>query len=148
MTTSLEKVKEFHKAFSAPISDKPTAGTQQHRKLRVALIAEELCELCEALGVTLTVYANKITWIEAHPDASKVDLVGVADALGDLDYVVQGANLTFGMPAEEVMQEIHRSNMAKLGPDGVPIRRPDGKILKPDGWTPPDLKTIVERASK
>ena len=64
----------------------------------------------------------------------------LADALGDLDYVIEGFRLVCGINGEPIADEIQRSNLAKLDADGKPIRRYDGKLLKPPGWTPPDIE--------
>ena len=71
----------------------------------------------------------------------------VADALADLVYVIYGAALEYGIPLDRVFAEVHRSNMAKLGADGRPILREDGKILKPDGWTLPNVAAAMRESS-
>lgn len=73
-------------------------------------------------------------------------LVGIADALGDQLYILCGTILKHGMQhiIEDVFAEIHRSNMSKLGPDGKPILREDGKILKGDGYFKPNLKQFIK----
>jgi predicted HAD superfamily Cof-like phosphohydrolase len=73
----------------------------------------------------------------------KDDLENVAKELADIIYIVCGTAASYGIPLDVVFDEVHKSNMAKLGPDGKPKRREDGKILKPDGWTPPDIKKIL-----
>lgn len=73
------------------------------------------------------------------------DVVEVADGMADLIYVTVGMAIAYGIPLEEVFAEVHRTNMAKF-PDGKVIRRPeDGKVLKPEGWVPPDVAGILER---
>jgi predicted HAD superfamily Cof-like phosphohydrolase len=148
--SSIDSVREFHQAFGHPVAEKPTGGDKALRELRIKLIAEELGELCEALGVDLTLKAgpwsahtgNNECKVSCVVDA--VDLVEAADALGDLDYVIQGANLVFGFPSMEIFQEIHRSNMSKLGDDGKPIYREDGKIMKGPNYFKPDIKKVME----
>lgn len=71
------------------------------------------------------------------------DPVEVLDAIGDILYVAYGAALDAGLDADAAFQRIHESNMAKLGPDGKPIKDHLGKVQKPDGWQPPDLKDLV-----
>lgn len=71
------------------------------------------------------------------------NLVGIIDALQDLKYVIYGYELRLGIASEEHFSEVHAANMRKLGPDGKPIYREDGKILKPEGWTGPDHETII-----
>jgi predicted HAD superfamily Cof-like phosphohydrolase len=70
------------------------------------------------------------------------DIVEIADALADIIYIACGTAVSYGIPLDKVFDEVHRSNMAKLV-DGKPIRRDDGKVLKPEGWTPPDTKSAV-----
>ena len=136
-------VKEFHLAFGHPVADLPNESTPELRALRVRLIAEELMEFADSLGVFLEINtAVDLCYVMADPEA-EVDLIGAADGLGDLDYVVQGANLVFGFPAEAVLAEIHRSNMSKLGPDGKPIYREDMKVLKGPDYSPPNLAPIL-----
>ncbi len=74
------------------------------------------------------------------------DIVGVADAIADLLYVVYGAALTFGIPVRAVFAEVHRSNMTKLGDDGIPLYREDGKVLKGPNFSPPNLLPILTAA--
>lgn len=146
MTHSINRVREFHSAFGHPIAPAATPGDRKLRELRVKLIAEELTELCEALGVAVKIESNGVSSqfvVEAVKDDDQVDLIAAADALGDLDYVVQGANLVFGFPAEPVLKEIHRANMSKLGADGLPVYREDGKVMKGPNYTPPDVAAVL-----
>ena len=130
MKTNFEKVKAFQRAFSLPVLDKPTIPADRV-ELRLSLIAEELVELREAIAAG--------------------DVVEVADALGDLAYVVYGMAAEFGIDIDACIRVIHAANMAKLGPDGKPIindgvMRPDlpvGKVLKPAGWSAPDLREVL-----
>jgi predicted HAD superfamily Cof-like phosphohydrolase len=74
---------------------------------------------------------------------ARTNVVAAADALGDLEYVVNGMALGMGIPLPEVVAEIHRSNMTKLGEDGKPIYREDGKILKGPGYEEPQLLKVL-----
>lgn len=79
--------------------------------------------------------------------ARRGDLVGIADALADLAYVVIGAAVAHGLTRfPEIFAEIHRSNMSKLGVDGNPLLRADGKVLKSPDYSPPDLERFVDGA--
>jgi hypothetical protein len=69
----------------------------------------------------------------------RVDMVELADGFADLDYVVEGARLEFGIHGQEIADEVQRANMAKVG---GPIRE-DGKRLKPAGWKPPDIAGVL-----
>ena len=77
--------------------------------------------------------------------AGNNDLAEVADALGDMLYILCGTILEHGMQhkIEEVFDEIQRSNMSKLGADGKPIYREDGKVMKGPNYSPPNLQRIV-----
>ena len=121
MTEEQQKVKDFHKKFGIVINEKPTLANPDTRALRIRLIKEELEELIVAIK------------------ADKLDQV--ADALGDLLYVVYGAGVSFGIDLEPVFNEIHRTNMMKEGGR----RRKDGKHLKPVNWQPPDIKSILQK---
>ena len=125
-------VAEFHRAFGHPIRLSPTRDVPE-TALRRALIREEGAELEAAVAAG--------------------DLVEVADALGDIDYVLHGAALTWGIPADPVFDAIHRSNMTKLGADGKPlygdgVNAPLGKVLKGPGYEPPEkaITAILEAA--
>jgi len=150
---TIHKVREFHTAFDHPINLLPSVPAPLMRLLRFRLIFEEAMEFGRAVGVrglcsipqaSFEALVNEAcSTFEIDPEA-KVDLPEAADALGDLDYVVQGANLVFGFPAVEVLDEIHRANMSKLGEDGKPLRRDDGKILKGPNYTPPDVLKVLQ----
>lgn len=160
---TIESVRVFHETYGHPVARSLTVGDAKLRRLRVLLIAEELAELAQALGVSLELEVKpapfddlkqkdvmngmwKKAWVA---DASlcysdhEVDIVEAADALADLDYVVQGGNLVFGIPAGLVMREVHRSNMSKLDEDGKPIYNADGKIVKGPNFFEPDISTLL-----
>ncbi|WP_298766142.1 nucleoside triphosphate pyrophosphohydrolase family protein [uncultured Polaribacter sp.] len=128
MKNKIEAVQKFHKAFGAGIQHKPTAHIGEDRNLlRFNLMKEENEEYLEA--------------------ANNNDLVEVADALGDMLYILCGTIIEHGMQEkiEEVFNEIQRSNMSKLGEDGKPIYREDGKILKGPNYFKPNIKDILEQ---
>ena len=127
MKNKIAAVETFHKAFGLdvnphPVTDLPKAILD----LRFSLMDEENREYLEA--------------------AKNNDMVEVADALGDMLYILCGTILTHGMQdlIDEVFEEIQRSNMSKLGADGKPIYREDGKVLKGPNYFTPDLKSILE----
>ena len=121
-----ELVHEFHEAFNVADKNIPWLGDPKLNALRVDLLQEELDELSEAL--------------EAG------DEVEVLDALTDLQYVLDGAYLQLGFSPikEEAFREVHRSNMSKLGADGFPIYREDGKVLKGPSFSEPDLSSLID----
>ena len=123
MKRLLEQVREFHEAFDVPILPAAQMPHEERRKLRYRILKEEFEE-----------------YVAAENDD---DLAEVADALGDMAYIIAGTALEYGIPLDRVLDEIHRSNMAKLGPDGKPIKRADGKVIKPDGWQPPNIAAVL-----
>ena len=117
-------VTEFHRAFNLPIRQSPGAEIDDDlMKLRVALLEEEVDEFVTASG--------------------KADLIGIADALADIVYVVYGTALTYGIDLDSVLSEVHRSNMSKLDGDGKPLLREDGKVLKSERYFPPDIASAL-----
>ena len=121
--TNFELVGDFMESMDQEVLILPSFPEDDIQKLRFDLIEEELDELQYGID-------NK-------------DIVEIADALTDLLYVVYGAGHAFGIDLDECFSEVHRSNMSKLGPNFKPIKREDGKVLKPDTYSPPDLKTIL-----
>lgn len=119
--THAERVREFHRTFGLPVRDRPDLGTDDERTLRFNLIHEELEELFDAFG-------NR-------------DAVKVLDALADIVYVAYGAAVQFGLPLDDAIYEVHRSNMTK-GHGGW---RRDGKVLKGPDYSPPDLASVLDR---
>lgn len=84
-------------------------------------------------------------WAQAQTvDEQARDTVEVADALGDLIYVIYGMALELGIPLSRVLDEIQASNLSKLGADGQPIYREDGKVLKGPDYFPPDISRALE----
>ena len=123
MKEAMEQVREFHRVFGHPVNDTINLGDRGRTKdLRVRLIEEEVAE-----------------YIEAEEND---DIVGIADAFADIIYVICGAALTYGIPLEEVFDEVHRSNMTKFT-EGWSIRE-DGKVLKGEGYEPPRIREIIE----
>ncbi|SHI39030.1 Phosphoribosyl-ATP pyrophosphohydrolase [Mesonia phycicola] len=128
MKKRIDAVKEFHTAFGLGYKEKLTASLGEAKNLlRFNLMKEENEEYLEA--------------------ANNNDMVEVADALGDMLYILCGTIIEHGMQhkIEEVFEEIQRSNMSKLGADGKPIYREDGKVLKGPNYFKPNIKTILEK---
>ena len=121
--TNFELVGDFMEAFGQDVQLEPTWPDFNTRELRLELIAEELDELSDAV-------ADR-------------DMIQIADALTDLLYVVYGAGHAFGIDLDECFQEVHASNMSKLGENGRPIYREDGKVMKGPGYFEPDLEGIL-----
>ena len=126
MEKQLNKVAEFHRAFGQKDGKWAQLISNAEYDLRHSLMKEENDEYLEACY-------NK-------------SLVEIADALGDQLYILCGTILKHGMHhiIEEVFNEIHSSNMSKLGEDGRPIFREDGKILKGPGYYGPDINKFIK----
>jgi predicted HAD superfamily Cof-like phosphohydrolase len=114
-------VLEFHRRFGIAVGERPSIPDAATVELRRRLIGEELAEYDAAV--------------------SAGDLTEVADALADLAYVIYGAAVSFGIDLRPVFAEVHRTNMAKVGGG----ERADGKVLKPEGWEPPEIAPLLER---
>ncbi|MFD6092827.1 phosphoribosyl-ATP diphosphatase [Oerskovia sp. NPDC060338] len=145
-----DMVREFHTTFQVPTAPgaKPVARFER-LELRYSLVAEEFAELTEAVyGAEAGAQVRAATArVVAEGDDTGADVVEILDALADLVVVEHGWAIEAHLPLEEALVEVHRTNMAKLGPDGLPILRAgDNKILKPAGWTPPDLAGVIARA--
>ena len=126
MKDKILAVKEFHKAFKLDYLEIPKANLGVDKnKLRFNLMKEENEEYFEA--------------------ANNNDMVEVADALGDMLYILCGTIIEHGMQykIDEIFSEIQNSNMSKLGADGNPIYREDGKVLKGPNYFKPDIKGIL-----
>lgn len=128
MKSKIKAVERFHNSFGLGVSQKPRADLGKDKNLlRYNLMDEENKEYLQA--------------------ANNGDLVEVADALGDMLYILCGTILEHGMQykIEEVFEEIQKSNMSKLGRDGKPIYREDGKVLKGPNYFKPDIKAIMDK---
>jgi predicted HAD superfamily Cof-like phosphohydrolase len=142
ISTLSRQVAEFHKAVGQPILDKPQVPSEERIRLRLRLITEEFFELLDAAGLPLLVSkAFVMSVINAETfrngeNQSTVSMVDLADAVADLDYVVEGTRLEFGINGAPIADEVHRSNMLKAS---GPVRA-DGKRLKPPGFQPPDVE--------
>ncbi len=115
----------FEETFTGPGPTCPSFPEQNVRDLRVRLLQEEFDEYLEA--------------------ENENDLVEIADALADMVVIIHGTAIRYGIPLDEVFAEVHRSNMSKVSADGTVLRREDGKILKPDTYSPPDIASILDR---
>ena len=127
MQSKLNAVKEFHTTFKIKYSEE-MKGSQKKKKnlLRYNLMKEENEEYLEA--------------------AQNDDIVEIADALGDMLYILCGTIIEHGLQdkIEEVFNEIQRSNMSKLGEDGKPIYREDGKVMKGPNYFKPNFEAILK----
>ena len=128
MKNKLSAVTAFHKAFGLGVNYTPTTDIDESTmNLRFWLMDEENKEYLDAI--------------------KNNDMIEVADALGDMLYILCGTIITHGMQdvIDEVFEEIQRSNMSKLGSDGIPIYRKDGKVLKGPNYFKPDISKILNQ---
>lgn len=132
--TNFQKVKEFHRAFGVPSAEKPTEPTEELMDLRAKLISEEFTEFLDAHY--FLEYGDPVSEF-------KPDLIEIADAIGDMLYVIYGTADQYGLDADAIFAEVHRSNMSKLGEDGKPIYREDGKVLKGPNFEEPKLRAVI-----
>ena len=117
---SFDDVKVFMEAC-----DQVETGFGAQAALYMRLIREEFDELMEG-------YEGR-------------DIIEIADACADLKWVIEGLEHTLNIPQQEVWDEVARSNLKKIDPiTGKVLKREDGKVMKPEGWTPPDIKSIFE----
>lgn len=117
-------VLEFHQKFGGNIGKNSTLPNNAERSLRQRLLEEEYKEY-------------------VHGEETN-DLIEIADGLADMLYIIYGTAVSYGLPINEIFQEVHDSNMSKLGEDGLPIYREDGKVLKGPNFFKPDIAKIIE----
>jgi predicted HAD superfamily Cof-like phosphohydrolase len=124
MEKQLLQVLEFQKAFNVEIPTTPKMLRKTRAKLRQSLLEEEVKELLEAKNI-----------------------IDVADAIVDILYITYGTAHEYGIADRLILlfDEIHKSNMTKVGADGKALFRRDGKVLKPENYTEPNLRPILER---
>jgi len=143
-------VAEFMDKFGRSRAERPSQLSEVENLLSCELIREEFIdELLPASGMIL---------VDADGDTNRPvnvvspfnaqDLVEIADALGDIIYVCYLKALKHGIDLDEVIAEIHRANMSKLGPDGKAILREDGKIIKGPNYSPPNIGRILEQQAR
>tara|TARA_R110001606_G_scaffold297277_1_gene445048 strand:- start:16871 stop:17338 length:468 start_codon:yes stop_codon:yes gene_type:complete len=143
----LDGTEEFLRAAGHPIPDAPRIPNEDIIALRLKLLVEEVTELMQAVGFDdlydyLECAADDVVAdvVEAAREGGDVDLVEMVDAFHDITVIAFGGALeTAGADAaRRAADEVTRSNLAKIV-DGKVLRRADSKILKPDGWQPPDI---------
>jgi predicted HAD superfamily Cof-like phosphohydrolase len=118
--TNFQRVRLFHEKMGLPVDDKDSIFSCRQVSLRMRLILEELSEYAKA--------------------CAEGDRVEIADALGDILFVVYGSGVEHGIDMDRVFEEICRSNMTKSGG----YMDESGKWVKPDDFNPPDLSFVGE----
>lgn len=143
MTTIRVQVREFHAAIGVRHPETPCVPSDARVRLRARLVTEEAFELLAALfpGSAEIHGLHEQTMAAIDAATPRVDMPEAADALADIDYVVEGTRLEFGIDGAPIAAEVHRSNIAKLG---GPVDE-HGKVRKPAGWTPPDVEGELRR---
>jgi len=121
--TNFEKVAQFMKACDQQVVETPQIPDEFTTSLRLHLIHEEVHELVEGIR--------------------NQDIVEIADALTDILYVVYGAGHAFGIPLDKCFDEVQRSNMTKVMPDGKVLKNAEGKVMKPDTYQEPNLEKVL-----
>jgi predicted HAD superfamily Cof-like phosphohydrolase len=128
LSKAINHVRDFHDAFRLPVRVSPAIDLPVSEiELRFNLMKEENEEYLEA--------------------AKNGDIVEIADALGDMLYILCGTINAHGLQHKiaEVFEEIQRSNMSKLDDNGEPIYREDGKVMKSANYFKPDIRSILEK---
>jgi len=120
---NFDMVGQFMRVFGQEVLTTPQLPDSELAALRLDLIEEEVEELGDGID--------------------RNSLLEIADALTDILYVVYGAGHAFGIDLNACFLEVHCSNMTKLGPEGKPLYREDGKILKGEGYVEPNLEQFV-----
>jgi predicted HAD superfamily Cof-like phosphohydrolase len=123
MPTNFENVKLFMKTFGQEVKEYPDLPPEEVVDLRLDLINEEVGELCEAV--------------------ERDDMTEIADALTDILYVTYGMGAALGIDLDKCFEEVQRSNMSKMGEDGKPMYREDGKVMKGPNYSPPNFLALL-----
>lgn len=120
------EIRQFMIKMGQTVRTIPTTNIPQDEKaLRIRLLREEVEEFAKAV--------------------KENNLVEIADALADIQYVLSGAANTFGIDLASVYDEVHKSNMDKLWENGMIHKDEGGKVIKPPNWQPPDIKTVLRK---
>jgi predicted HAD superfamily Cof-like phosphohydrolase len=154
-----DQVEQFQRAFNHPVADAPTSLELKRGTARAVWTGEEaLVEFVHQSSNNeqefLQAYDNLIAGLEKaklkslgmeYPKNEVEKIIGQADALTDAAYFILGSFVEMGIDPQPLLDIVQGANMAKLGADGKPIiRESDGKIMKPEGWTPPEAKLEEE----
>ncbi len=157
VTSHFARVRDFMVKAKQECPQLPTIPSADVRKLRAKLILEEALETIKALGITLyasdelvkeladpTVMTVELgeTSFDLVPEG-ECDIVGVADGCADVSVVTIGTLIAFGIPDRRLLELVDNNNLAKFGP-GHSIRE-DGKLIKPPGHKPPDVRWLLKQ---
>lgn len=147
-------VRDFHSAFSYPMADKPTPMDKEMVLNRLGFLAEEMIELLHVTSKTNLEFHDMYTELLDRMDVSFMKqaekqrpddvLVGQVDALIDIAYFNYGNFTVISIDPDIPFEIVQECNMSKLFPDGKPRYNEHGKIIKPDGWQPPEPQLEAE----
>ncbi|WP_309313573.1 bifunctional GNAT family N-acetyltransferase/nucleoside triphosphate pyrophosphohydrolase family protein [Actinomyces oris] len=139
-------VRRFHHVYGLPVQTDGASLERESLDMRMSLIAEEFSELVGAVyGQAARAEIESSYRRAVAADDGTRDTVETADALADLIYVIYGMALETGIDLASVLAEVQRSNMSKLGADGKPVYREDGKVLKGPDYFPPNVEAVLRR---
>ena len=137
-------VRRFHHVYGLPVQTDGASLERESLGMRMSLIAEEFSELVGAVyGQAARAEIESSYRRAVAADDGTRDTVETADALADLIYVIYGMALETGIDLASVLAEVQRSNMSKLGADGKPVYREDGKVLKGPDYFPPNVEAVL-----
>lgn len=128
------KVRDFHLAFDIGVDLPVTSDLLAFRK---KLIGEEVEELYAEID-------KARAEIESCGSVTRETMAAMMKELADVQYILSGMVATFGLPADRVFDRVHQSNMSKLGHDGKPVHREDGKVMKGPNYHPPKLDDLID----
>ncbi|HBJ38642.1 MAG TPA: hypothetical protein DDZ51_28610 [Planctomycetaceae bacterium] len=147
MKRQLELVREFHRKIEEVISDEPRllnhhaeSDRELAQDLRQIIESRRSKSLSEVAKRALMAIEELAEWIEAHNES---DLVAAADAWADRMYLLIGDAIVSGMPAEALLDEVHRSNMTKIA-----ANEQTGKGIKASGFQSPNIQTILNHQKR
>ena len=142
-TEHYQRVKAFMRKAGQDTPTDVVIPDASARLLRARLILEEALETVQALGVTVQFKGVEVTLDSCECNVhDSVDLEGVADGCADISVVTIGTLIAFGIDDEQLLREVDEANLRKFGPGGY--AREDGKWIKPQDWTPPDIAGVLK----
>lgn len=144
-------IRELMQAYDQETPDKPIMPDEATRRLRARLVLSEALEFVKSLGLAVFIPAidGYLALDEGHnwtfEEVGEPDMVEAADALQDLRVVSYGSDVALGLSdvCYKLWDEVQRSNMSKVGPEGKVIKDEQGKVQKPASYSPPDLGPII-----
>lgn len=147
------RVKEFNKAADQECSDIPRAMTKDEVHFLTKMMLDELMEFMVTVNPEYKVEMIKMIGrskdLKFNENISNEELIAEqGDALVDCNYYALNAAVKCGIPLDKIFDEVHQANMNKVDPiTGKCNIREDGKILKPEGWSPPDIVSLIKKLS-